>query len=372
MKRCLRPLAQGLLAGAVLLAAGQACAERIALQRLSLGDVGGWIEVVVQVNGIPGRWIIDTGSTRHIVSRAFAEQNAMATGASVRIETALGPVAGTEVSLPTLHLGTREHAGQTALRIDDLSRVLGPAGEGISGILGLPLLKAHTLDLNLRDWTLGLTKRDASTAADCPAGTTALALGEHRGLPVISVVVQGAAPESLLLDTGNPAAVVRIEATPNHAAAPGLALAASVNAGALQRTEVPVVRLNAPALHRALSPRIQGLAGTALIDGTRWVIDLDQQRACVEPERLAVPGGFGLTLARRDGGVFIETVLPSSPAALAGLREGDAVQYWVDGPPNGSLRTLWARVQGRDAIEVQAGASARAVLHRAHFLPALP
>lgn len=369
MKRCLRSLAHGLLAGAVLVCAGQARAERIALQRLSLGDVGGWIEVAVQAQGQPGRWIIDTGSTRHIVSRAFAEQHALATGASVRIETALGPVAGTEVSLPTLHLGTWEHAGQTALRIDDLSRVLGPAGEGISGILGLPLLKAHTLDLNLRDWTLDLTPPNA---ANCPAGTTALALGEHRGLPVISVVVQGAAPESLLLDTGNPAAVVRIEATPNTTAAPGLALAASVNAGALQRTQVPVVRLISPALHRALSPRIQGLAGTALLDGTRWVIDLDQRRACVEPERLAVPGGFGLTLARRDGGVFIETVLPASPAALAGLREGDAVQHWVDGPPTGSLRALWGRVQGRDAIEVQAGASARAVLHRAYFLPALP
>ena len=98
-------------------------------------------------------------------------------------------------------------------------------------------------------------------------------------VPVISVVVQGAAPESLLLDTGNPAAVVHIEATPNTTAAPGLALAASVNAGALQRTQVPVVRLIAPALHRALSPRIQGLAGTALLDGTRWVIDLDQRRA---------------------------------------------------------------------------------------------
>ena len=369
MRPTARWIGTGLLTCALWLTVGQVGAERIALQRLSLGDVGGWIEVVAEVNGIPGRWIIDTGSTRHIVSRAFAEQHALAPGASVRVDTALGPVAGTEVSLPTLRLRAWAHSGQTALRIDDLARVLGPAGEGIDGILGLPLLKAHTLDLNLRDWTLDIT---SPNAADCPAGTTALALGEHRGLPVISVAIDGGAPESLLLDTGNPAAVVRIEATQNPATAPGLALATSVKVGALQRTQVPVVRLNAPALHRALSPHIQGLAGTALLDGTRWVIDLDQQRACVEPERLAVPGGFGLTLARRDGGVFIETVLPDSPAARAGLREGDAVQHWVDGPPSGSLRALWARVQGQETIEVQTGAAPRTVLHRTHFLPALP
>ncbi|MDP1683730.1 retropepsin-like aspartic protease [Hydrogenophaga sp.] len=362
MRRCL-------LASLMLVCAWPAQAERIALQRLSLGDVGGWLEVVVQVNGQPGRWIIDTGSTRHIVSRTFAEQHALSLGASVRVDTALGPVAGTEVSLPTLRLGAWAHGGQTALRIDDLARVLGPASEGIDGILGLPLLKGHTLDLNLRDWALDITP---SSAASCPAGTSALELGEHRGLPVISVAIDGGASESLLLDTGNPAAVARIEATPNHAAAPGLALATRVSIGALQRTQVPVVRLIAPALHRALSPRIQGLAGTALIDGTRWVIDLDQRRACVEPEQRPVPGGFGLTLARRDGGVFIETVLPDSPAARAGLRDGDAVLHWVDGPPADSLRAVWARVQGQETIEVQAGTAPRTALRRAHFLPALP
>ena len=64
--------------------------------------------------------------------------------------------------------------------------------------------------------------------------------------------------------------------------------------------------------------------------------------------------------------------LPDSPAARAGLREGDAVQHWVDGPPSGSLRALWARVQGQETIEVQTGAAPRTVLHRTHFLPALP
>lgn len=360
-----------LLAGALLLAGTQARAERTPLQRLSLGDVGGWIEVVVQVEGRPGRWIIDTGSTRHIVSRHFAERHRLATGASVRVETALGAVNGTEVSLPVLHIGAWGHVDQSAVRIDDLGGVLGPAGDGIEGILGLPLLRGHALDLDLRDWTLAL----ASSATDtlpCPEGMQAFDLGVYRGLPVIPVRVNDGAAESLLLDTGNPAAVVRIEATPALAATPDLALAASVSVGALQRTQVPVVRLSAPALHRALAPDVQGLAGTALLDGTRWWIDLDRRRACVEPRRLAVPGGFGLSLAQRGEAVVIETVLPGSPAALAGLREGDAVHHWVSGPPSGALRALWARAQERDEIEVRAGSQAPVVLRRSHFLPALP
>ncbi|AOF85135.1 gag-polyaspartyl protease family protein [Hydrogenophaga sp. RAC07] len=358
-----------LLATMVLVCALQAHAQAVALRRLSLGDVGGWIEVEVQAEGRSGRWIIDTGSTRHIVSRAFAERHSLTPGARVQVETTVGPVGGNEVVLPALQLGAWVHTGQTALRIDQLAAVLGPAGEGIDGILGLPLLRGQRLDLNLRDWTLGIAPRGAP---DCPDGTTAVQLGEHRGLPVIGVTINGGATESLLLDTGNPAAVVRIAARSTPSAAPRLALAHSVTVGALQRTQVPVVQLTAPALHRALAPHVQGLAGTALLDGTRWLIDLDQRLACAETQRLAMPGGFGLTLVERDGGVWVGSVLPASPAALEGVREGDAVTHWVDGPPTGSLRVLWARVQGRDAIEVQTGSQARVVLRRAHFLPTLP
>lgn len=368
------------LAASVWSAAGaqDPAPARVPLQRLSLGEIGGWIEVAVEAGGQPGRWLIDTGSTRNLVSPAFAERHALVPRAALRADTAIGPVQGAEVTLPGLKLGTFERHGQTALRMDDLRSLVGPAAEGLDGILGAPFLHGAVLDLDLHDWTLNLA---AGGPAACPTGSEAVTLGQHRGLPVIEVRINGQSAESLLLDTGNPAAVVRLAAIEPDATTPGLALpggarlavAHTVSVGVLQRTQVPVVRLPAPALRRALGAHISGLAGTALLDGTRWLIDLSQRRACVESRSLPVPGGFGLTLVQREGGLQIDAVLSGGPAEAAGLRVGEPVSHWVDGPPTGPLRALWARVQGREAIDLRVGADDRAVqLRRAWFAPALP
>lgn len=379
-----RPLLRrtGVWLCALLLQAGVAAAADsgpVPLTRLSLGEIGGWIELPVDTNGQRGRWLLDTGSTRHIVSRGFAQRHGLAARERVQAHTALGPVQGAEVDLPALQIGMHRLTGQTALQLDDLGALLGAAGEGIDGILGVPLLAGLTLDLDLKSGTLALSDH---RPADCPAGMLALPLDTHRGLPVVELRVQGGPPEALLLDTGNPAAVVRISA---DEAGPGLplpgggrlALASTVALGAWQRTDVPVLRLPAPGLLRALAPRIGGLAGTALLDGTRWRIELDHQRLCVDhtpgSNPVGTPGGFGLTLVQRAGGVFIDTVLPGGPAQAAGLQAGDAVQRWAGGGVDAPLRDLWARVQGQDEVELQAGPDARVLrLRRAHFLPRLP
>jgi hypothetical protein len=352
---------------------------RVPLTRLSLGEIGGWIEIQVSVNGEVSRWLLDTGSTRHIVSAAFAERHGLAARASARADTALGSVQGLQVNLPTLKLGEFELSSQSALRMDDLRALVGAAGEGLDGILGVPLLNGVVLDLDLRQWKLEIT---ASQTATCPAGNAAIALELHRSLPVIQVQVNGGPAESLLLDTGNPAAVVRISGAEPSESEPGLALpggvrlalARRVSMNGWQRIEVPVMRLNAPALQRALGSHIAGLAGTALLDGTRWQIDLNQRRACVEQGVVGMPGGFGLTLAQRHGVLYVESVLPNGPAQAAGLRPGDVIQRWVNGPTEGvSLRELWTRVSGLNEIEIVAGANAQPLrLTRTHFAPPLP
>ncbi len=372
---------RALLLGSILWPAGAALAVDsgpVPLERVSMGEVGGWIVVNAQVEGRQGRWLIDTGSTQHIVSSAFAQRQGLANGATVQAQTALGPVQGAEVKLPPLQIGAHIHSRQTALRLDDLRALVGAAGEELDGILGVPLLAGVSFDLDLVRWTLSIAE---TLPADCPANTLALPLDTYRGLPVVTLRINEGVAQGFVLDTGNPAAVVRVAADEAAATEPGLlladgsklALAKQVAVGAWRRAEVPVLRLRAPGLHRALAPRISGLVGTALLDGTRWLLQLDQRRACVAPDPPSLPGGFGLTLAQRGSALFIDQVLPGGPAHAAGLRSGDAVQRWAGESPNEPLRTLWARTQGVDQVDLQMGWPARNIrLTRAHFLRRLP
>jgi hypothetical protein len=364
------------LLGAFWSAASCAESGRVALTRLTLGEIGGWIQLPIEANGKTGRWLLDTGSTRNLVSAEFAKTHGLARRGSVKADTATGHLQGPEVSLPTLRIGSLDRPRQTALVVD-LRLIVGAVAEGLDGILGVPFFDGFELYLDLRDWALDVRK---GGIASCPTGMSALALSQYRGLPVIDVVVDEGRAESMLLDTGNPAGLVRVEASAPSASEPGIAVpgpakltvAPRIRVGEQLRLNVPVMRLHAPPLKRALGPRIGGLAGTALLDGSRLSVDLSRRRACIENGAFTVPGGFGLTLARRDDGLFVELVLPGGPAQAAGLRQGDVIKSWVGGPTTAPLQELWSRVQGLDEIELAVGDDARPVrLRRAYFAPHL-
>jgi hypothetical protein len=235
----------------------------------------------------------------------------------------------------------------------------------------VPFLDGVLLDLDLRDGVARFARGDAS---DCPAGSSALTLTRHRTLPVITL----AAGEAYVLDTGNPAALVRVEASAADAATPGLALPgghrltllARATIGVQTRSAVPVVRIAAPALVKRFDGRLRGLAGTAFIDGARWRLDLARNQLCVEAVSVTTPGGFGLALERRGAELRLAAVLAGSPAAQAGLREGDLVTRWPGGDTSRPLAELWSSVQGREEIALGVGDPARDVtLRRALFAP---
>lgn len=356
-----------------------AASGAVPLERVSLGDIGGWIVVKATLGGVEGRWLLDTGSTANLVSGALTDRLGLARGGSVRAETALGTLQGARAALPPLQVGALQRTGQTALVLD-LRTLLGPAAEAVDGVLGVPFLADLAVALDLRGWQLVLREERAGAPA-CPDGLQPLALRLHRGLPVIEAGVPGREPLPLLLDTGNPAAVLLIEREAPASAEPGLplpdgtrlAVARQVSVGPLERLQVPVVRLQAAGLRQALGPRVVGLAGTALLDGTRWLLRLQAGQACVEAGRVQMPGGFGLTLARREGRLVIGDVLPGGPAQAARLRAGDEVVQWAGGPADGTLFELWARVQGQDRITLRVGLPGREVsLQRTWFAPAWP
>ena len=78
----------------------------VPLQLVPTGDIGGLLVVELQVEGRASRWLIDTGSSRHLVAPALAKRLALAERGRVGADTAFGRVAGPEVTLPPLVLGT--------------------------------------------------------------------------------------------------------------------------------------------------------------------------------------------------------------------------------------------------------------------------
>ena len=348
---------------------------RVSLLRYDLGEIGGWIMVTVESYHEAGNWLLDTGSNHNLVSKEYVKYQGLKTGSSVKAVTALGQLQAPQVMLPPLKIGSLKKKKKKALVVD-LNSVVGAVGKDLDGILGVPFFDEFELTIDMRKQELEIQE---SSNANCPANMTTVMLEEHQGLPVINVVVNSGSAESLLLDTGNPAGIVRILSNV-PGSGPGIALpggaklnlAQRVKVGQQVRLNVPVVQLYAPELKQALGDSISGLAGTAMLDGARFKIDLNRNRACFEDGSFAVPGGFGLTLVKRDGALFIESVLPGGPAQTAGLRQGQTIQRWVGGSTAFTLAELWSRVQGVNEIELVVGEEEHVVrLRRAYFVPPL-
>ncbi len=346
--------------GVVALAGSAAAAEagRVPLTRVARGELGGWIELPVRIEGRAGRWLLDTGASRNLVSPAFVRRLGLTRKGNARADTPLGQLQGREVELPALRIGDVERRGQSALEVE-LSVLFGDAADGIEGVVGVPLLEGMHVDLDLRAWSAAFGD---GAASDCPQGLAAVAVERFRSLPVITLAMR-AARERYVLDTGNPGGLIRIEAKAPTAATPGLVLPgdmrltvlAEAALGPQLRGDVPIVRLTSPPLG----------------DGARWRLDLGRERLCVEPGRFRLPGGFGLDLERRGGDLVIKLVLPGSPAERAGLQAGTKVTRWAGLDASRPLAELWQAVQGRDEVTVGVEGPAREVtLGRAIFAPA--
>lgn len=352
------------------------------LTLLPTGDIGGLIAIDVALDGAAGRersrWLIDTGASRHLVSPAFARRRGLAERGRVVADTAFGRVAGPQVDLPELALGPLLMGGATALVLD-LRPLAGTVADEVDGVLGAPLLDTATLELDLVRWSVRVS---GEPLVRCPEGWDSLALERRRGVPVIALSVDGGPAERALLDTGNAAALVRLDGddAPPRAGVPlpglaaVLARAGRVELGALARRDVPLAHLRAPALRTALPPDVAALAGVALFEGARMSISLAQRRLCVEPGERQVPGGFGFTLDRQGDTLVITAVLDDSPAHAAGLRAGDRIALWAGGLPPLTVAHAWAAVRERETLALaieRSGSTRSMLLRRAHFLPRL-
>jgi len=353
------------------------------LERVRNGDIGGLLMVEASVGGERGHWLLDTGSSEHLIAADLADRLGLQGGAVVTLRTPVGAQRGRRVSLPDLRLGEATQTAVPAVRVD-LQPLVGALGVAIDGVLGAPLLAGRMLRLDLAQQTLALSPAPPRPACREPAQR--VELDSHRGMPLIRLDSVLGSGQAHLLDTGNPGALVRLAAAdaagdaglpidvPGASAPLRLSRLSEVRLGPLRREQVPVARLPGTTLREALPASIVGSAGVALFDGALLAIDLDAGLLCIEavPASAALPGGYGMLLAQGPLAPRVAGVLPGSPAARAGLQAGDEIVRLEGRAAPHTLPMLWQAIAQRGSLEmeVRRGAAVQRVrLERAYFLP---
>jgi len=237
------------LAAAWLLGASlEARARTVPLVQL---DSGLWtLPVASRHTARPWRFLIDTGSTRTLLSAAAARDAGITVDGGASVVTPSGRVAAGEVTLDDLRIGDRVLTGFPVLVLD--LAALGRAG-AVDGILGMDALAHDRVLLDLAGGQLSFV--EAGDAAS--ARGTAATMRQESGRVLLDARIDGMT-RTLVLDSGA-AHVVVYDARPVGApvrlttaggGTVGRAGRANLSLGAVHLGAVPAVRMTAPA-HRA-------------------------------------------------------------------------------------------------------------------------
>lgn len=291
--------------------AAAALAAELVIDVRHTGDIGLVLTVAGEVDGRPVRWLIDTASTHHLVSRSVPSAPAQP-AEELRVAHAGGVMPGRRVVLNQASMQGLSLGRLDALQVD-LQPALGALAQEIDGVLGAPWFAGRRVTFDLQ------RRRLEVDTAPAPGG---LPIELVQGLPLIALHV-GDRQDRYLVDTGAAGAVIRLRQGGSGIDVWRLPL---LMLDGQPRREVPIADFAGAPLARALATRAAGSVGMALLDGCRFTLDLVDQRLLVHHcTQEALRGGFGLQWSVRGGDLALVRVWPGSPAALAGLRPGDRV-----------------------------------------------
>lgn len=320
------------------LAVRAAPAAELVIDVRHTGDIGLVLTVAGEVDGRPVRWLVDTGSTHHLVSRSVPSVPAQPSE-ELRVAHAGGVLRGQRVALDTASIQGLPLGRLDALQVD-LQPALGALAQEIDGVLGAPWFAGRRVTFDLQRRRLELDN------AAAPGGVP---LALVQGLPLIALQV-GDRQEPYLVDTGAAGAVIRLRQGGSGIDVWRLPL---LILDGQPRREVPIADLAGAPLARALATRAAGSIGMALLDGCRFTLDLIDRKllvhACAEQK---LRGGFGLQWVMRGSALVLARVWPGSPAAQAGLRPGDRVVSINGAAAPGALPAADALLYAAETIEL--------------------
>lgn len=367
-------------------------AKSVPMLRPRTGDIGGLVGVEAEMSGLRGIWLIDSGSTGHVIDASLAQRLRLPVESNVALAAAGGSLRVPRVRLPSLRLGADALDLGVALALAvDLQAVRDVAGSAVAGILGVPLLAGRTTRF---DFAAERIEFDA--AAFAPGeGAIDVALGRDTELPSAPIRLGDRVSGEVLIDTGNAGALVLFSHTGERlmrdhplptlvsreiggSVAVAYARSATFALGDYQRRELPVALERGGSARRGRHfDRLLGSLGNAVFEGTSLNLDLQRRRLQVlrrDRTGEAMPGSFGFAATVYGHHLVLDQVLAGGPAARAGLLPGDTV-VGVDGQPlPAEPVALWGRLHGHDSAVFEFERDSRhwqVRLTRARFLPLL-
>jgi predicted aspartyl protease len=389
-------------------ARSDAAPTRLGLLRTA--DLGGLPTVEVSIAGRSGRWLIDTGASRHVISPAVGRDLGLASHGERDVTTLGGRATLAEVDLPEMQVSGWSLPPASAW-IAPLDGYWMPTGEVVEGILGAPAWRRGTWHLDFANERLMIAATSATSAAApvlAASGPVAarqaavqatLPLDLRDGLPVIDLALGHRPAGRFLVDTGfagtllihaRAAGALVQQAEAAGQSLPSLAvdeLAGRVTArfarmeavrvGELTLHDVPIALETRSSARRGRAfDALAGLVGSAFLESAGLTLDVAAGRLGLHWSGGAPswPGGWGFGLqARGPGHMRIGSVIAQGPAGLAGLRPG-ADLLAVDARPLDGLTpsTLWARLRHQEEVtlEVRQDGAVRSVrLRRDRFFP---
>lgn len=355
---------------------------------VKLGEYGGLIEVPVTVNGVNGRWLLDSGAQRHVIDKRFTQKVGGIPSGTKKVAGAGGIHRVSVIALSQVCLSSRCASNTSAVE-EDLRDIFKKDGEIVDGILGLPFFLENTVRINFASRNI---ETFDGVNGDFMEGT-AIPVTQISGLPTVAFLFAGKYRENFLLDTGNAGGMIFFS-SPDYmrrghhkTELPSFVfreLAGETRVAFAAIEHVALGKFKWPWMGLAFiqndEPRsgldelfnIRGSVGNGVWGDRTITLDLPRNKLYVEgTATFHDQGGYGFTLAMVGAEIVIDKILEDSPAGKKGIKEGDRLLS-VNGIILNTISEVWSEIHGKNKLKLllsREGAEQEYDLIKERYLP---